>query len=158
MAESELSKRLLKLALRIRTFDDTMTRADDPMPYEKHRNRIDDEQGPFGHVFEGPPDITATIRECSNKIIHAEDVRPTYETEDDRRDPEARWGMTGSIELHGVLRREEWSIDIYLPTYLEGILELIQFDPRAGTPDPPRERLGHRSVLTTTLQAPRGNI
>ena len=62
MAESELSKRLLKLAPLIRTFDDTMTRADDPTPYEKHRNRTDDEEGPFSHVFEGPPDITATIR------------------------------------------------------------------------------------------------
>ena len=42
--------------------------------------------------------------------------------------------MTGSIELQGVLRRKEWSIDVYLPTYLEGILELIQFGETVGGP------------------------
>ena len=83
-------------------------------------------------MFEGPPHITETIRECSNKIIHAEDVRPTYETQDNRHDPEARWGMTGMIELQGVLRREEWSIDIVLPAYLEGILNLVRFGEAMG--------------------------
>src|SRR5687767_14843110 len=43
LAESELSKRLLSLALLVRTFDDTMKTADDPA-YENHRARIDEEQ------------------------------------------------------------------------------------------------------------------
>ncbi len=128
MAEAQLSKRLLSLALLVRTFDDTMRGTDDPTPYETHRVRIDREQGPFGHVFEGNPHITETIRECSNKIIHAEDVRPVYDSDDDRKDPKATWGMTGVIELEGMQGAKKWAIDIYLPDYLEGLLELIRFD------------------------------
>jgi hypothetical protein len=134
MAESALSTRLLRLALLVRTFDDTMKMADDPAPYENHRKRIDDTLGPFGHVHEGPNDIGSTVRECSNKIIHAQDVRPTYETDDDRDDPNARWGMTGTIELRGVLKRKPWWISLHTEDYLEGVLELIQFGEEKPTP------------------------
>jgi hypothetical protein len=134
MAESALSTRMLRLALLVRTFDDTMKLAADPTPYQLHRKRINQERGPFGHVFHGLEDTAATIRECSNKIIHAEDVRPTYETDDDKNDPNARWGMTGVLELQGVLRSHQWSIDINIHDYLEGILELIQFGDSAQEP------------------------
>ncbi|MER8394124.1 hypothetical protein NKH10_19740 [Mesorhizobium sp. M1340] len=70
MAEAELSKRLLRLALLVRTFDDTFSRAEDSVDYKKHLKRIEDEQQDFGGVYEGSPDVTKTIRECGNKIIH----------------------------------------------------------------------------------------
>jgi hypothetical protein len=127
MAEAELSKRLLRLALLVRAFDDTLKRAEDSAEYANRCKRIEEEHGDFGAVFEGPPDITKTIRECSNKIIHAEDVRPVYETQDDRDDPKVMWGMDGTIELEGLRGRDGWKIVIYLYPYLEGILELIKF-------------------------------
>jgi hypothetical protein len=127
MTERELSRRLLRLALLVRTFDDTMTRSTMAAQYQNHRKRIE-EDGAFGSVYEGPEHITETIRECSNKIIHAEDVRPVYHTDDDRPDPNAMWGMEGTLELEGMQGRQPWKIGIYLHPYLEGVLELIQFD------------------------------
>jgi len=128
MAESELSKRLLKLALLVRTFDETMTRSEKVESYLAHRNRIELQHEVFGQVFKGAENSTKTLRECSNKIIHAEDVRPVYDTDDSRNAPYAMWGMTGTLELEGRRGEAEWSVSIYLKTYLEGILELIQFD------------------------------
>src|SRR5438046_1067619 len=55
-AEAELSKRLLKLALLVRTFDDTMSRNEDQ--YHTFRTTVDKTGGPFGSVHEGPDDIT----------------------------------------------------------------------------------------------------
>ena len=127
LAEAELSKRLLRLALLVRTFDDTMSRSDDT-DYEIHRKHIEKENEVFGAVHQGHENITNTIRECSNKIIHAEDVRPVYDTEHDREDPNILWGMDGTLELTGVQGGAPWKITLYLPHYLEGILELIQFD------------------------------
>jgi hypothetical protein len=127
MAESELSKRLLRLALLVRTFDDTMSRSEDPSPYDMHRKRIEEDHSDFGAVHQGPENTTKTLRECSNKIVHAEDLRPVYDTEDDRADPNAMWGMDGTLELYGKRSCEPWHITIYLRSYLEGVLELIQF-------------------------------
>jgi hypothetical protein len=128
MAEAELSKRLLRLALLVRTFDDTMNRSDRATDYEDLRKRIEERHKDFGTVFQGPENTTKTIRECSNKIIHAEDVRPVYRTGDDRTDPNAMWGMDGTLELEGLQGCAAWRIAIYLHLYLEGVLELIQFD------------------------------
>lgn len=133
MAEAELSRHLLRLALLIRTFDDAMARSDDATAYELHCKKIEEETE-FGTVYKGREDITKRIRECCNKIIHAEDVRPVYETEDDRDDPNATWGMTCTLELEGVVRDKPWQIAIYLPTYLEGVLELIGFGDSAPSP------------------------
>lgn len=128
MAESELAKRLLRLALSVRTFDDTMSRSDAATGYTGHRNRIEEEHAEFGRVYDGKENITKAIRECSNKIIHAEDVRPVYDTGDDRQDPNAMWGMTGELELEGTQGKDPWQIAIYLDSYLEAVLELIQFE------------------------------
>lgn len=128
MAEAELSRRLLRLALLVRTFDDTLSKADESADYANHRSRIEAEHEDFGAVYEGPQGSTKTIRECSNKIIHAEDVRPVYDTDDDRDDPRARWGMDGTIELEGIRGRESWKIVIHVHSYLEGVLELIKFN------------------------------
>ncbi|WP_429807196.1 hypothetical protein [Ensifer sp. B1-9] len=126
LAESELSKRLLRLALLVRTFDDTMERSEGGEEYREHRKKIESELV-FGTVFEGPERITETVRECSNKIIHAEDVRPVYDSDDDRNDPNARWGMDGTIELQGMQGQNTWMVVLYLHSYLEGVLQLVRF-------------------------------
>lgn len=129
MAEPELSKMLLHLAIQVRTFDDIHNnlQSDQVAAYHKHRDAVDGANGRYGGVFEGRDQITDTLRECSNKIIHAIDVRPTYETQDERDDPDARWGMRGDIELEGFHGKDFWKISIYLFGYLEGVLDLIKF-------------------------------
>jgi hypothetical protein len=125
-AEAELSRRLLKLALLVRTLDDTFLRDDSAGGYVSYKKKIEEANVTLGAVYTGS--FALTIRECSNKIIHAEDVRPVYYTEDDRTSPSALWGMDGTLELEGKLGRSNWSIVIYLPPYLEAILELIEFE------------------------------
>lgn len=127
-AEPELAKRLLRLALLVRTFDDAMERSAQADNYRQHFDNVKKSNPNFGATFEGPDTTTESLRECSNKIIHAEDLRPTYETEDDSRDPNAKWGMTGDIEIKGTRGKNNWAISITLSLYLEGILDLIAFD------------------------------
>lgn len=126
ISEAELSKRLLRLALLVRTFDDTLRRNDRSEEYLLHRKGIEEEAN-LGAVLQGPHDLANTIRECSNKIIHAEDVRPVYHTEDDSDHPKARWGMDGTLELCGARGKEDWQITIFVQDYLEAVLELISF-------------------------------
>jgi hypothetical protein len=66
-----------------------------------------------------------TLREALNKIIHARDVRPVYDSEDSRDDPNARWGMDGQIELEGALRKAEWQATVNIFELLDGAVELI---------------------------------
>ncbi|GGE02585.1 hypothetical protein GCM10011390_21850 [Aureimonas endophytica] len=127
MAETELSKRLLRMALLVRTFDDTMLRFEQAEAYEAHKRDIELRHIGFGATLKGKEDITNTIRECCNKIIHADDVRPVYKTEDDRYDAKARWGMEGTIEFEGTQGNSEWQISIFILELLEGIIELIEF-------------------------------
>ncbi|GAU84747.1 hypothetical protein [Bosea sp. BIWAKO-01] len=128
IAEGELSRKLLRLALLIRTFDDTMVRDDAAGAYTAHRKSVDDENGPYSAVYKGNDNLAVSLRECSNKIIHAEDVRPTYDTEDDRDAPHASWGMTGALELEGSVFGKAWDLSIQLDDYLDGVLHLIEFD------------------------------
>lgn len=127
LAEAELSRRLLRLALLVRTFDDTVARSEQADEYIIYRKAVEDDIGGFGAVFGGPSNATDTLRACCNKIIHAEDVRPTYETGDDRDDPRAMWGMDGQLELEGVQAGAHWEIVIYIFPFLEGIVDLVKF-------------------------------
>ncbi|MFC5391216.1 hypothetical protein [Bosea vestrisii] len=126
MAEDELSRRLLRLAVLIRTFDDIMANSPVADAYRSHRDAAEKDVA-LGSVYTGDERITDTLRECCNKIIHADDVRPTYETDDDRHDEFARWGMTGMIELEGKLRGANWSIVICIDNLIEAVLDLLTF-------------------------------
>lgn len=130
MSGAELSKRLLWLALIVRTFDETMEQSDEDGSYSAHRGRCE-EFAEFGAVFEGKEGTTQKIRECCNKIIHALDFRPIYDSEDAREASNCRWGMTGEIELGGVQGGKSWSISLWTIPFLEGVLDLIEFGVRA---------------------------
>ncbi|WP_143523867.1 hypothetical protein [Rhizobium rhizosphaerae] len=127
MAEAELSKKLLRLALLVRTFDDTLLRSDVADEYSSYKKEIEERNNGFGVTFEGKDGQTNTIRECCNKIIHADDVRPVYDTDDDRDDPKARWGMDGTLELEGEQGKTVWRISIFIIDLIEAILELIDY-------------------------------
>jgi hypothetical protein len=123
-AESQLSSKLLKLAVLVRTFDDQFR---DVEAYTEHKRTIDRDQGPFGDFYEGSGILA--IREGCNKIIHAEDVRPVYENGGEPHD-EGMWAMNGIIELTGYDRGEKWSVGLRVIAFLEAVIDLIWF----GTP------------------------
>lgn len=131
MAEREISKKLLQLAVLIRTYDDLMCFSTEEVAsnaYLLHRDQLDVDAGGYGGIHAGPEDQLSTLRRCTNKIIHANDVRPVYRTDDDRNDPNARWGMTSEIELEGSQRGQQWSVCLYLFDFLEGVVDLIAHD------------------------------
>lgn len=136
MAEHELSKKLLHLAVLVRTHDDQMCFSEDKISdaYQRFRNQLDAEIGAYGAAHAGPPDQLETLRRCCNKIIHANDVRPVYTTEDDRDDPNARWGMTSEIELEGTQGGEAWHVSLHLLSFLEGVVDLMANEDAAEAP------------------------
>lgn len=139
ISEAEISKRLLWLALIVRTFDETMGQSDEDGAYRAHRDRCE-ESAEFGTVFEGKEGTTQKVRECCNKIIHALDFRPTYDSDDERESSNCRWGMTGEIELEGIQGGKSWSISLWIIPFLEGVLALIEFGdrkPEAAIPASP---------------------
>lgn len=120
-AEVQLSKSLLQFAVLMRTLDDYWL----DYGHGDYLNKIekinrDDAVGSLNSE-------DLSLREAFNKIIHARDVRLVYDSDDDRNDPDARWGMDGQIELQGELRGKKWEVVIYVENLLDTALELIDF-------------------------------
>jgi hypothetical protein len=79
----------------------------------------------LGIVFEN---ATLTLREICNKIIHASDFRPVYHNDDRDRDEPSVWGMTGEIEIQGTHQKMDWSISIYVNSFLDACLAWVGDD------------------------------
>jgi len=129
LAEAELSKKLLQLAISTRTLDDVFSNSysdEIRKAYVEGRKTIDDASD-LGNYYEPKKDEKRDlgIRNICNKIVHAKDIRPVYDSNDDRDSAYAEWGMTGVIELKGKDKNEEWLIDIYVPSFLDAVIELI---------------------------------
>ncbi|WP_207462615.1 hypothetical protein [Azospirillum sp. SYSU D00513] len=120
-AEAKLSGSLLKLAVLVRTFDDQFR---ETPGYLDHRRKIDSEQGPFGRFYEGDGELG--IRESCNKIIHANDFRPTYDNGSAPRG-EGVWAMNGTVELTGRDRQREWLVEVNVFAFLEAAIDLTSF-------------------------------
>ncbi len=129
-AETRLSKCFLRLAVSMRTFEDALQ--------GEHRERYDKliaehsgdgELGSFGWKDRSDrPDLS--FREACNKIIHAEDFRPTYDNGSNGREEDFAWGMTGIIELTGTLNKREWDVWLTAEELLSTCLEIADaFDP-----------------------------
>lgn len=123
MAEIKLSKALLQLAVMVRTVDDYWT----DYGHEDYVAKVAalNKDSSFGTLTIGEKTSELNLREAMNKIIHARDVRPVYDSEDSRDDPEARWGMDGQLELMGALRKAEWRATVNIFELLDGVVELI---------------------------------
>jgi len=123
LAEIKLSNAILQLAVMVRTIDDIWTDKGN----EHYFAKIDalNKDHNFGWLASGDRSTDLTLREALNKVIHARDVRPVYDSEDDRDDPNARWGMDGQIELKGALRKVEWEATVNIFELLDGVVKLI---------------------------------
>lgn len=120
-AEKQLLKHLLRLAILMRTLDDYWL----DLNHKEYIQKVGilNENGIFG-IF-GSADLT--LREALNKIIHAQDIRPVYDSEDDIGDPNIRWGMDSQIELEGKHCETDWKATIHVLGFLDGVIELTDF-------------------------------
>ncbi len=119
-SERLLSETLLKLAIFVRTLEDQVQGTDASERFKTFLAELNSEDG-FGTVFEGPEGLVMSLRECCNKVIHAEDFRPVYE-KDGASDVPGGWAMDGQLELEGKLGKKEWKVAIYLIDFLEAVL------------------------------------
>lgn len=124
VAENTLSDKLLKLAIYIRTLDDIYSDYVDAPDYIKKRDELEGGEQ-LGYVHQSDKKINLNIRETCNKIIHAFDIHPIYDSDDDR-DKSPKWGMTGEIEFEGKKFGKKWGIVINTIDYLETTLSLLQ--------------------------------
>lgn len=119
-SERILSETLLKMAIFVRTLEDQVLGTDASVHFRDFLAALNGEDG-FGTVFDGPEGLVLTLRECCNKIIHAEDFRPVYD-KDGASDVPGGWAMDGQIELEGRHGKKEWKVAIYLIDFLEAVL------------------------------------
>lgn len=119
-SERLLSETLLKLAIFVRTLEDQVLGTDACERFKTFLVELNGEEG-FGAVFDGPEGLVMTLRECCNKIIHAEDFRPVYD-KDGASDVPGGWAMDGQLELEGRHGKKEWKVAIYLIDFLEAVL------------------------------------
>lgn len=121
LAEMQLSKNLLRLAVLMRTLDDVLSSTPNEA-YSRKARELGAENN-IGLLN----DTELGLREALNKIIHAEDVRPVYDSDDDPESANRRWGMDGQLELEGTFRGTKWHATINLFEFLDSVLELIEF-------------------------------
>lgn len=119
-SERLLSETLLKMAIFVRTLEDQVLGTDASERFKTFLSELNGEDG-FGTVFEGPEGLVMTLRECCNKIIHADDFRPVYD-KDGASDVPGGWAMDGQLELEGMHGKKEWKAAIYLVDFLEAVL------------------------------------
>ena len=123
LAERELSRKLLQTAMMLRTLDDIYANAEGNEGYVAAMKVIDtrDTVG----CFSSSKTKDLRFREACNKIIHAQDIRPVYDSDDDRHWAHAKWGMDGTLELEGTQRGMEWEVVIYMPPFLNAAVDIL---------------------------------
>jgi hypothetical protein len=124
LAETQVSKLLLQVALFVRTFDDVMTNGDKSNLYAEHAKKTEGEN--FIGTLNGE---SLKLREACNKVIHAADFRPVYEFRPRDDDAEkGAWYMTGEVELGGVLGNKHWNATLIAQHFIEIALDRISFN------------------------------
>lgn len=136
-AEPRLSNALLRLAVLLRTFEDSIAETEVAADYITLLGKaLEPEQlGTIGHgVGAGRDGIT--VRDVCNKIIHAEDFRPTYDNGSNPRDEGFSWGMTGIIEIAGRAFGKPWDVWLCADEFLDVCIKIADhFDPLLNNKD-----------------------
>jgi hypothetical protein len=127
-AEIELCKKLLQLAVLMRTFDDIASASAKADDYKEHAKRTSGENE-IGSLTVAGEDAGFNLREACNKIIHAQEIRAIYDDavnlSEDTED--RRWFCVGEVELKGTQQRKNWAASLYIYEFAETVLERIQF-------------------------------
>lgn len=121
-AEERLSAILLGLAASYRALDDQLCEEPSYQLFKDAQQKL--HQGLLV-VYEGGA-ISESLRECCNKIIHADDFRPVYDNDSEPRD-EGVYHMTGIVEARGRRGKAEWLVSLDIFAFLEATLETVTF-------------------------------
>lgn len=121
-AERRLSAILLSLAASYRALDDQICEERSYQLFKDAQKKL--HQGLLV-VYEGGA-ISESLRECCNKIIHADDFRPVYDNDSEPRD-EGVYHMTGIVEVRGRRGKAEWLVSLDIFAFLEATLETVTF-------------------------------
>jgi hypothetical protein len=95
--------------------------------YRTHALKFDGDDA-IGWVSDG----RFGLREACNKVIHAREIRPTYDRIDRTviegcDDEETLIFLTGEVELKGQHNAKTWEGSIYIQPFIETVLERISF-------------------------------
>ena len=126
LAERRALELLLRLSMLVRTYDDIMMQSEHAEIYAAHAAKTS------GEDYIGTLDTgELTLREACNKIIHAREVRPIYDDVqrdiEEGKEPERVWHLRGEIERMGYQNKKEWNAVVYVPPFLEIVLDRIEF-------------------------------
>lgn len=121
-AEERLSAILLSISASYRALDDQLR---DEVDFNNFKSEQRDVHSNFMMNFDDTK-LPTTVRECCNKIIHADDFRPVYDNGSQGRG-EGVYYMTGEIELDGKKGTMRWSVSFDIYVFLEAILETVDF-------------------------------
>lgn len=124
LAEPELSKKLLDIAISVRVLDDIYAASELSSSFDDLKSQVE-ESHEMGIYFAPREMPDPKIRDLCNKIIHAVDVRPVYETQDDCDSKHVQWGMNWTLELEGTERGSSWHVTINMHEFLNALLALI---------------------------------
>lgn len=127
LSDVQVRKHLLQLALLTRTYDDLMRDSELSGAYRQHVLKYDGGDA-LGWISDGH----FGVRQACNKIIHAREIRPTYDRLDRTviegfEDEETLIFLTGEVELNGRHNATNWEGAIYIQPFIETVLERISF-------------------------------
>jgi len=112
-AEISALEKLLQLRMVLRTYDDIMSQSEHAQRYAVHVKATSGEDS-IGHLDGG----RLSLREACNKVIHAREVRPGYDSVerawDGKDEIEKVWHLDGEIELTGTLNKKAWNATLYV--------------------------------------------
>lgn len=123
-AEYHFSSKLLRIAVLMRTLDDYWSDWGHE-DYLEELKKINEEAG-VGTLEINERSGDLTLRDAFNKIIHATDVRPVYEKDDDSEGDAVCWGMDGQLELTGKHHGNEWKATIFVESFLDAVIDLLE--------------------------------
>lgn len=127
LSDIQVRKHLLQLALLTRTYDDLMRDSDRSDEYRAHALKHDG-----GDTMGWVSDGRFGLRQACNKVIHAIEIRPTYDrldrtVIDGADDEETLIFLTGEVELNGRHNGAAWEGAVYIQPFIETVLERISF-------------------------------
>ena len=129
-AEKELCRKLLELAVLVRTFDDIASLSPRAEEYREHARKTSG-RDEIGDLTVADEDVTGlSLREACNKIIHAQEIRAVYDDVVEFSGDalvNRRWFCDGQIELKGTQLGKKWEASVYVYNFAETVLERIQF-------------------------------
>ena len=118
-AETRINSVLLTLAITYRTLEDSL---EDDKRLKQFIDQTLTKHGQMLHWY-GENEGKTSLREVCNKIIHATDIRHTYDDAFQAFN-EKIWIMEGTIELKGIRQSTPWTVSFILPDFLEVILDI----------------------------------